>query len=509
MTNRTGKRIWGAGVLVLSSVLLLTSVVAATRPENSKSTPAPGQATASDPTEVIEVLGYEVARERVAVPEDWGAPLTKQLKVQAAYNNDEIVFRAQFPANKPGIHHDYLVYQGGKWVRHGTSAVGSVPDYLYEDRFAFHVDDGAVRGFANFGCSVACHSDLRHPFMYAAPESGEVESNSYYGDVINKSDTRKYIVESRRAQGEWWDVAWDDISSEDADFVAGLKEAGVLLDQWHWRAARGSPIGFSDDMWVLDYRNADGGRSSYSTNFDSEAGLPKFMFDPAKAGFAALSFDEVRNQRIATDQIYYLSPDLATDFDPNHAWQEGDAIPRRYLRLPEASRSDITSEADWADGWWTVELRRKLDTEQSDDKAFQEFRSYNLAFAFYTNGTGNRFHYVTFPAKLALGQKADIQAVRFDGPKPDWPNVPLSEFTAFYPGQASWQFLTSDRHPGAPAVRSDSASCASCHTPEGLAQLSVSQELRDEQEGPRLWTWTGGLLGVIGIALGGIMWRRN
>ena len=482
-------------ILSVSVVLLVTSAIAvAAGPDDSKT---------------INVLGHQVERDRVSVPPDWGAPLTKQLKIQAAYDGEDILFRAQFPADSPGIHHDYMVFQGGEWVRHGRSSVGSVPDRLYEDRFAFHVDDGAVRGFANQGCAVTCHSDLRDPFMYNAPGSDEVEANSYYGEVIKRSDTRKYILESRRAIGEWWDVKWDDISATDADFIAGLKQSGVFLDQWHWRAARGNSIGASDDMWVLDYRNGDAGGSAYSTNFDSDTGQPKFMFDPAKVGLASLPFDDIRTQSVTMDQIYSLEPEFTTEFDPDRAWQESDAIPRRYLRAPKGSRADITSNATWNDGWWTVELRRKMDTGQADDKAFQEFRTYNLAFAFYTNGTGNRFHYITFPTKLGLEQPADIQAIRFAGEIPDWNVVPTTEFTAFYPGQASWQFITSDRHPGSPAIRADSESCASCHTAERLAKLAVGQELHSEQESPRVWTWLAGLLGVLGITLGGIMLRRS
>ena len=174
------RKIIAAGILSLSAVLLLVSVVAAAGPGT------------------IKILGFEIDRDRVAVPPDWGAPLTKQLEVQAAYNGEDILFRARFPSDNPGIHHDYLVYEAGEWVRYGKSSVGSVPDGLYEDRFTFHVDDGAVRGFANQGCSVACHSDLRDPFMYAAPDSDEVKANSYYRDVIKKSDTRKYLPESRR-----------------------------------------------------------------------------------------------------------------------------------------------------------------------------------------------------------------------------------------------------------------------------------------------------------------------
>src|SRR5688572_15672458 len=43
----------------------------------------------------------------------------------------------------------------------------------------------------------------------------------------------------------------------------------------------------------------------------------------------------------------------------------------------------------------------------------------------------------------------------------DWNNIPAKTVTLFYPGQASWQFLTSDAHPGAKAI---DAGCATCHT---------------------------------------------
>ena len=68
--------------------------------------------------------------------------------------------------------------------------MGSVADGLYEDRVAFHVDDGAVRGFATQGCWAACHAGLRDPFMYAAPGKEEVKANSYFRDVIKKKDIR-------------------------------------------------------------------------------------------------------------------------------------------------------------------------------------------------------------------------------------------------------------------------------------------------------------------------------
>src|SRR6266542_3570509 len=43
----------------------------------------------------------------------------------------------------------------------------------------------------------------------------------------------------------------------------------------------------------------------------------------------------------------------------------------------------------------------------------------------------------------------------------DWEKIPAKTITLFYPGQASWEFLTSDAHPGAGAI---DAGCATCHT---------------------------------------------
>lgn len=58
-------------------------------------------------------------------------------------------------------------------------------------------------------------------------------------------------------------------------------------------------------------------------------------------------------------------------------------------------------------------------------------------------------------------------------------------------------------------MRADSVSCATCHTPEGLAERAIGQELHAEHESPRVWTWTAGLLGIFGIALTGILLRRD
>ena len=50
-----------------------------------------------------------------------------------------------------------------------------------------------------------------------------------------------------------------------------------------------------------------------------------------------------------------------------------------------------------------------------------------------------------------------------DAGKINWSSIPKTEVTLFYPGQASYQFITSSRHPGAQALASG-VTCVQCHT---------------------------------------------
>ena len=42
--------------------------------------------------------------------------LTMPLQVKAAYNDQDILVRYRWPSARPGIHHDVIRFQGGKWV---------------------------------------------------------------------------------------------------------------------------------------------------------------------------------------------------------------------------------------------------------------------------------------------------------------------------------------------------------------------------------------------------------
>jgi hypothetical protein len=57
---------------------------------------------------------------------------------------------------------------------------------------------------------------------------------------------------------------------------------------------------------------------------------------------------------------------------------------------------------------------------------------------------------------------ASAPSLGADADKVNWSAVPKSEITLFYPGQASYQFVTSDKHPGAKPLASG-MTCVQCH----------------------------------------------
>jgi hypothetical protein len=348
------------------------------------------------------------------------AERTMPLQVMAAHNGRDIFFRYRWPTQQPSINHDVSRFEGGKWVRYGASVAGPSPQGMYEDRVTMLVDDGSVPEFARYGGYITIGDRMR--FFTNEATSQEVGAHPYLGQERGETEVGKHLPATRSDIADWASV----VSEDD---LSALRQAGYFLDLWHWRAHRSNPIEASDDQYVFELRGGDAGRGPFATNWDSQTGQPRFMFDPDKAGIRALDWDDLTQRRLGFDDIYYLTEETAAPFDPNHAWQEGDTIPRRILRSGEGSRGDISvvGPARWQDGYWDVTLRRAMDTGNPlDDKAFVDKGTYTVAFAVHRNTLGSRWHYVSLPFSLGLGREAEIVAARFDGAAPDW-NQPWTD----------------------------------------------------------------------------------
>ena len=380
------------------------------------------------------------------------AELAYEVDVKVAYNGEDFFWLLSWPTETPSILHDVAVFRDGQWARvNSGGVVGS------EDRFTIMVDQGTVAGFANLGCYATCHAPVRS--LDSAVGGAALADHPAFG-AIGRNDIRKYIAESRFGD-LWYDTPWDEVKPP--EMLSDLRDQGVFLDMWHWRAARSHAMGFSDDQYVLEHRINDAGSGPNTSNFDGAAGTPIRMFDPEKVGFAALRFDDLAG--LTTADVYNLTTENSIPFDPDHGWQEGDVIPRLMIREPAGSRGAIRSDGHWVDGRWTIELQRAMDTgSPRDDVAFAIGRTYNVAFGVFRDFTGARFHHVSYPLKLGVGTPgAQLTAVGFLGDRPDWDDIPWTTVPVFYPAQVTMDWLLSPEHVGYLEMRQDVASCAACH----------------------------------------------
>ena len=410
----------------------------------------------------------------ISIPEE----LTIPMQVQAAFNETHVYFRYRWPANQPHRMHDVLVYQDGEWVRKGGGMAGPNPEGFHEDRVSMMLDDGSVPGFERYGGYITVGAGSAG-FTNEAPE-----------------EVSKYLPGTRMDVTDW-------ASTRSPDTLEAQREAGYFLDLWHWRGHRSNPINLSDDQWIGDERRSDAGTSLYSTNWDRAGESPKWMFNAEITGQYALRYDDIVNGQVDPDSHYYLSDETAVAFDPEHEWQNGDLIPRRYLHQAQGSRGDIKvhHEAIWQDGHWDVTLSRLLDTgSPTDDKILKNQGLYSAAFAIHRNATGGRWHLVSMPVTLGMGRDAGLQAMSFSGEEPQWKDD-WKEVTLFYPGQVDWPLLISKAHAGAKDIAKGTPAHAH-HNEKQLAIYGVEMEFNSEIITQWSLTLIAGLFVMLGVTIG-------
>jgi len=370
---------------------------------------------------------------------------TIDLRVKAAYDDQDIYFWFQWETDEPGVYHNVMRFDGKKWVSYG----GPKPDKklgLYEDRVTLLLgykqgspgyvtaDAGATYGFQSAGCFITCHDSMRKMRYDAAKNRKGVRA------VFPKAgDIRKYLLITRKAaqggdpaklkgvtevEGRW-------ALLKDKETLATMRKRGQFLDMWMWRAARSGLIGYADDIWVFDYRISDKGKGPWQRQrpknlnasppkgfmFNSEA-VPSNRLGGGKNAIQGGSNPvEVLKHQETVPFITSLGK-RAVKYDPKvYKPQDGDLLFQRVLRPPTKSRGDIqaygtfTKKPGKKRGTWTVILKRKLNTgHPEDDIILKDGEVYPIAFAIHDEHVSNRRHHVSFEYTLGLGLKADVVA---------------------------------------------------------------------------------------------------
>jgi hypothetical protein len=331
------------------------------------------------------------------------------LTVRAAYDSEYVYFQFRWATPAPHAAHTLWRYDGKQWVAWG----GPKPDATkkgmppsYEDRLAILLDepnnvpayDGASATFSQVGCWMTCHNSMR-AMTRDVPRSA-IDSHPYWGSKGRRvGDIRKYLLITRTGQDDAG--AWDKVKP--AAELSKLKSAGKFLDLWQWRAGRSNAVGHASDDWVQEYRNGDAGRSPF---FNPPK--PEFMYDEKITGFRAIPEAEL-GARMGRAAL--IEKQNAVALDANAKFNVGDLLPQYLQRAPEGSAADVQAVGRYADGFWVVEMRRKLNTGQADDKILRAGSAYPVGFAIFDDTVSNRRHYVTLPLTLGLGVSGDVTAV--------------------------------------------------------------------------------------------------
>lgn len=134
-----------------------------------------------------------------------------------------------------------------------------------------------------------------------------------------------------------------------ADMLAGVD---ATWDLWHWKAFRTNPQGFAMDK---THRYSGTQPSGSANKHAARTGRDTWIARPQDAG--------------ETVEVQHEAP---KEF-------KGERVPRYTAGRPTGSAADVNAKGAWADGKWTVEFARRLNTGHPDDTTFEFGRTYGMA----------------------------------------------------------------------------------------------------------------------------------
>lgn len=118
-------------------------------------------------------------------------------------------------------------------------------------------------------------------------------------------------------------------------------------DIWFWKAYRTDPIGYADDKYQI-YSQIPSPKAKIIVNKDGELFFLRRIGDQGSSAYYVKSYEAF----------------------------SGDVLPQFGHQPPTGSRSDIQAKGDWDSHRWTIEFKRKLVTNNSDDVSFSVGKKY-------------------------------------------------------------------------------------------------------------------------------------
>jgi len=258
----------------------------------------------------------------------------REVSVRAAYDDERLYFLLQWADPTRSEARADWIAQGGAFARTTRD----------EDRVYLAFDlDGSSPSYLTSGCAMACHVNER--LGASAPA----------------------------------DLAYR--------FQMHTGGAGERIDTWVWRAGRTDPLHIAEDGYLDQVGSrfdcddppactaactaGEGPPCSVAPYADNSDGAAQ----PAPLFMAAQGVDADPDLLFLADTdpsgiFEALHLPAAVSFSPSTAPLDGSRLPGAVLRVPSAHRMEVTAKGSWANGIWTLELSRSLNTSDPNDAQF-------------------------------------------------------------------------------------------------------------------------------------------
>jgi len=274
---------------------------------------------------------WDEATPLISTVQDGGIGVV-DVELRALYDNEYIYLYASWKDPTESTSRSAWIYKNGGWSRLQEFVEGEYKE-ANEDRISFLWNiEGSVEGFDIAGCAMTCHGD-RHR----------------------------------------------------------TNDLGELADAWHWKAGRTNPVGYCDDKyWNNDLtEGTDEEAIEAARHGDSMTG-DDYRGNSNSEGTGPLYYEPLPSD--AEDAKFITEEEVkkgeAVEITPQVSIAEGAIVPGFILHRPIGSRGDIDAKGVWRNGFWNVELKRKLSTGNPDDVEFDTSQIYRFGVAIMDNTGG-------------------------------------------------------------------------------------------------------------------------
>jgi hypothetical protein len=333
-------------ILLAGALLASTSVLAAgiATLESVKGTPVSLDASDAAWAKAKEIT--VLLSETPYQPDGYKGITKSNVVLKSLYDDKNLYIKVQY--DDPTFSTERLPWEkqaDGSWKQLKMPDQTNHENGYYEDKMAMFWNIN-TKGFEKKGCAIACH----------------ITKDGMNNGFSDKSAGRKYT-----------------------------NKEGETIDMWHWKSVRtGLPFDLTHDQFVdhtADPKlNKDWGRKGdeklgggYPNNLNAEKTGPAFMNkDPKKNTLGWIANG---------DKVPFVD-----------TFKTGDRIAGIVVDKMSGSAADIETKANWANGKWTMVLKRPLVTTHpksvEQDVQFNDLKkSYSFGIAVFDNSAINHvFH---------------------------------------------------------------------------------------------------------------------